>query len=322
MTETMVTAQALLETHWGRQGVLELLPGENLNYRLTTKDGETCVLKISADAHVLVDLEEAAIACLHAAGHPVPEAILTITDVTKIATTLDGAPATARLQTFISGDRWRDQGSSAKLLNAIGALVAHVHNSFDAFDHPDTDRSHRWDLAEAQQHRESIALIGDPEQRRSIEYCFHLYAACALPVLPDCPQGILHGDPNDENILVAEEKVIGLLDLGDCLRGALVQDLAITLAYALQHDNTSVEDATALVAGYDSVRRLEALEEEALFPLVLARLATSACVAASRHCASPDHATWYSHQESTPHSNRATHVTRPPRCTRHPLQRM
>lgn len=299
MTEPTAIAQTLLEKHWDRHGTLERLPGENLNYRLSMKDGETCVLKITVDSEVMVDLEEASIAWLRAAGHPVPEAITTVDDATTVTTTIDGDRVTARLQTFIAGDRWRDQKSSAGLLEAIGALLARVHESFDSFDHPDTDRTHAWDLSEAQQHREAIALIEDPKQRRAIEGCFHLHAACALPVLPDCPQGILHGDPNDENILVDENRVLGLLDLGDCLRGALVQDLAISLAYALQHDNTSLEDVAALVAGYDAVRRLDAVEEESLFPLVLARLATSACIAAGRLCKTPDHATWYSHQDTT-----------------------
>jgi 4-aminobutyrate aminotransferase-like enzyme/Ser/Thr protein kinase RdoA (MazF antagonist) len=299
LTEPMAIAQMLLEKHWDRLGTLERLPGENLNYRLSMKDGETCVLKITLDTEVMVELEEASIAWLRAAGHPMPESITSVEGTTMIATTIDGERMTARLQTFIAGDRWRDQGSSTGLLGAIGALLARVHESFDTFDHPDTARTHAWDLSEAQQHRESVALIEDPTRRRAIESCLHLHAACALPLLPDCPQGILHGDPNDENILVDDTGVLGLLDLGDCLRGALVQDLAIALAYALQHDDASLEDVAALVSGYDAVRRLEPVEEEVLFPLVLARLATSACIAACRRCKTPDHATWYAHQDTT-----------------------
>ena len=295
----MASAEELLETHWGRRGSLERLPGENLNYCIRTDKDETFVLKISIDGQVLVDLEEASIEWLRTSGHPLPEAIPTKAGETRVTTTLDGSPATARLQTFLQGDRWRDRGSNPKRLSEIGAVLARIHESFSSFDHPDGERSHMWDLAQAAQHRSSIDLIDNPVHRRSIEYCFHLYAACALPILADCPQGIIHGDPNDENILIDDEHVIGILDLGDCLRGALVQDLAISLSYALQHESTSLEDAASFIAGYDSVRRIELVEEEALFPLILARLATSACIAAERYCASPEHATWYSHQDTT-----------------------
>ena len=63
-----------------------------------------------------------------------------------------------------------------------------------------------------------------------LERCMHLYAAIALPGLEDCPKGMLHGDPNDENILLEGDRISGVLDAGDTQRGALVQDLAISLA--------------------------------------------------------------------------------------------
>ena len=45
--------------------------------------------------------------------------------------------------------------------------------------------------------------LSDPDQlRQAVEHCFHLHASCVLPLLESCPQGMLHGDFNDENILV------------------------------------------------------------------------------------------------------------------------
>ena len=291
-------AKALLTTHWGLEGMLERLPGENANYRVTTKDGHACVIKLSVDESVLVDLEEAAIKCLRGAGHPVPETIFTNTDQSVVRTTIGDEPSSARLQSFLSGSRWRDERSTPKLLFNIGVMIARVHESFQTFEHPDTHRTHQWDLATAHQHRSSIELFEDLSHRHAIELCFHLYAAYTQS-LNDCPRGVLHGDPNDENILVANDAIIGLLDLGDCVAGALIQDIAVALSYAVQHDNITLNDASALVAGYDSIRPLQPSEEEVLFPLILARLATSACIAAKRRCDDPNHATWYSHVDST-----------------------
>ena len=57
--------------------------------------------------------------------------------------------------------------------------------------------------------------------------------------------------------------------------------------------------AAGIVAGYDEIRPLDLAEQQVLFPLILARLATSACIAMVRGAANPDHATWFSHLHST-----------------------
>ena len=110
---------------------------------------------------------------------------------------------------------------------------------------------------------------------------------------------MLHGDPNDENILVDKGQVVGLLDVGDCQSGALVQDLAILLAYELQQEGMSLQSASPLLSGYQSIRPLQRLEYDALVSLAIARLATSICIAETRRVGAPDHETWFSHQEST-----------------------
>jgi len=266
---------------------------------VATGDGANFVLKITADRDVNVGLEEASIGCLDAAGHPVPGSIEASSGARAVAVDIEGERATARLQRFIPGTRWREAGQGPALLRAIGVMIARVHESLATFQHEDIHRSHPWDLAEAQRHRDSIGLIDDRAIRRTAEHCFHLHAACARPVLVACPSGALHGDLNDENILVEGDAVVGILDLGDCLHGALVQDLAIAIAYGLQHPDASLETMAELVAGYDAIRPLQDEEEAALFPLVMARLATSLCIASERRRSTPSHDTWYEHQETT-----------------------
>ncbi|MCH2149846.1 MAG: aminotransferase class III-fold pyridoxal phosphate-dependent enzyme, partial [Phycisphaerales bacterium] len=113
---------------------------------------------------------------------------------------------------------------------------------------------------------------------------------CVLPLLESCPQGMLHGDFNDENILVDGTDIIGLLDFGDCLHGALIQDLGITLAYAIEQDGMTLETAAHLIRGYESIRPLNQREQSMLAPLAMTRLATYICVNATMHAANPtDH---------------------------------
>ena len=110
----------------------------------------------------------------------------------------------------------------------------------------------------------------------------------ARPLLAACPRGIIHGDLNDENVLVAGAAVAGLIDFGDALENPLVCDLAIAVAYLTLGSSDPLTLGAAIVAGYESVRRLQPAERDALGALVRARLAVSVVVAAGRRAAGED----------------------------------
>ena len=46
---------------------------------------------------------------------------------------------------------------------------------------------------------------------------------------------LTHGDANNYNLVVKNNKVIGLLDFGDMIFAPTINDLAITLSYALMN---------------------------------------------------------------------------------------
>ena len=293
-------ATEILQEGWDVHGRLIRLPGENMNFRVEGLE-KPLVFKITTDPMGRVDLEEVVFARLRDAGMPVPTAIGDREGGVIRQVDFMGGSVSARLQEFLPGDAWRDVSSDGKLLRSIGSSMGQLHHALEGLsqDQPGVVRTHQWDLAEAGQHREPIGKIEDAELRRTVERCFHLYAAIARPRLALCPHGVIHGDGNDENLLVEDGRVVGILDVGDTQWGALIQDLAITLAYALQHEGVDLETASELVAGYESVRTLSEDERASLFPLAMARLATSAVIGAVRRSAQSDHATWFSHEQTT-----------------------
>ena len=291
---------ALLKDHWGLQGELSRLPGENLNFRLESSDAVCHVLKITNDHTFDPCVEEAVLERLRSHGIPVPNSIPTTDGSVMVDAKAGESSAIARVQSFLQGTLWRDVEPSPKRLYAIGVVIAHMHAALDGIDeeHPGLRRTHQWDLTHAGKHRSSISMLESEELRRASEHAFHLHASCAAPFLMECPQGVLHGDVTDENILFQDDSISGVLDLGDSQTGAYVLDIAISIAYALQHEGVGLDMAAELVAGYESVRELEPIERSVLFPLVLARLATSVCIAAMRRAENPDHENWFVHAET------------------------
>ena len=298
--EQLEFARRVLRTHWGRDGRLLRLPGENFN-ALVSSDGQFQVLKISGDPDAEIHLEQAVLQRLAEAALPVPLTLASTDGRHVVRLNEAGLTWQARLQRFQPGKEWRSLGSTATRLELIGRQLAEVHQALSGLERtePRSNRTHQWDLAQALQHRSGISLAPDACMRHHLERCLHLYAACALPYFADCPQGMLHGDFNDENILLDEERISGILDVGDCQRGALIQDLAICLSYALQHEGIGLQEGGRLIKGYDTVRTLTEAELDLLHPLVLARLATSTLIGLARRRTQPEHTTWFSHEDST-----------------------
>ena len=298
--EQLEFAERVLKESWNRSGRLSRLPEENLNVRVDS-EGESHVLKICLDPDAEVDLEQSVLKRLAEARLPVPASLPGVDGRHVVELKTEQATCKARLQQFQPGDQWRVLGSNPARLELIGGRLAKVHQALSGLEdlEPRSDRTHQWDLAEALQHRSAVEITSDPQVRHHLERCMHLYAASALPRLDDCPRGMLHGDLNDENILLEDERISGILDVGDCQRGALVQDLAICISYALQHEGIGLSESGCLLKGYHVVRPLEEVELEVLYPLVLARLATSALIGLTRRRAMPEHSTWFSHETST-----------------------
>ena len=299
-TGERVAVEGLLADAWRAADSISRLPGENLNLLVRFEDGGESVLKVTVDDSADVELEEAILDALDAAGIPVPSVIPGRSGERFVRFDLDGTAAIARMQRFLPGSAWRESAAAPGLGRSIGRMLAEVHAALAGFEHAGSDRSHAWDVASCGRHRGSIVHVESGSRRTILEMIMQEQAAIVEPLLGNCPQGMLHGDANDENILVDGERFAGLIDFGDALRGALVQDLGITLAYAAQHGTSpNLELAASVVAGYDEVRTLFEEERRALFPLLRSRLATSALIGAARRAESPEHATWYSHEETT-----------------------
>jgi 4-aminobutyrate aminotransferase-like enzyme/Ser/Thr protein kinase RdoA (MazF antagonist) len=291
----------LLEREYGLTGSLTRLPGEALNYRLAAADGRRFVVKVmdpatSADA---LDLEFQIVERARQAALPLhlPRFVTTITGHASAAWPAAGAGTRARVLAFVPGVAWCDRpgapaGAARPLLRHLGDVLGALDTAMDGFDHPAARRTHRWDLAAASCHRCLIPLVPDPVRRRTLEWAFQQYAAAA-PRLAALPHGVIHGDANDENVLVDGARVSGLIDFGDSLWNPVVCELAVALAYAMLDERDPLDTGAEVVAGYHARRPLSVDELAALLPLVLGRLSVTVATAAERRGIDPDHPHWF-----------------------------
>ena len=95
-------------------------------------------------------------------------------------------------------------------------------------------------------------------------------------------EAVIHGDANDSNLLVAVNrptKIAGLIDFGEIQTATHINELAITLAYALLGEDDIESAAHQIIQGYTQEFVLEAGELDVLFDLVAMRLVQSIIMA-------------------------------------------
>ena len=152
---------------------------------------------------------------------------------------------------------------SRKLLRNYGRLLSSMDRELAAFDHPSAHRELKWDLKRASWIRKHLHLTPDPA-----------LIARVLGMAQDLTNfrhSVIHGDGNDHNVLVDGDDV-AIIDFGDLHYTATVCEPAIACAYVALNKKDPLIDLAFLVEGYQD---LEEREIEALFPLILLRLAVS-----------------------------------------------
>ncbi len=295
--------QKLLKTEYELSGDISKLAGENENYLIKTKGGASFVLKLADDQTRpgFLEIEHLAVERLfHSALNiDLPRIILTRTgSIEACLLAEDPKKIRGRLLEFVEGNPWCESlPAGIEQLENLGSLIAQMNISMSGIVHPDSNRTHPWDLAKADQHRSSMMIIEDPEKRRILEWVFHVYAAIAVPLLNLLPWGLIHGDLNDDNVLVQNGRISGILDFGDCLENPVICDLAIALAYHTLDEEDPLEAAAIIIGAFHKIRPLSLDEMTVIFPLICARLAVSVIISAKRRKIDPDRKSWFVSEE-------------------------
>ena len=204
----------------------------------------------------------------------------------------------ARVIEFIEGiDLSSVTDISDVMLRNVGETVAGFNQVMRDFHHPAAQRNHRWNLVEAGQHADQIERLAEAEQRELLGWAFSAWRG-VREQLGSLPWQFIHGDAHDENILVQDDQVSGLIDFGDCCHNPTVCELATCITYMMMRGDP-LHIARVIFEGYEKLRPLSAAERGALYPLVCGRLAASLCILNERKTIDPHNPNWFGGEERT-----------------------
>ncbi len=217
-----------------------------------------------------------------------------VTDSPKILKTKKGEKSTTttdssgnirvvRLISWIEGRLWSAVNPvNNNLLFSLGEQAAHITLSLNTFDHVHAHRAFQWDISQASWTFEHLHLF-DGKQKQIAAFFQGKYKSI-LPGLETLRKGVVHNDVNDNNIIVTNDllnpKVKSVIDYGDAIYTAIINDLAIAIAYAIMNKPDPLQAALPLIQGYNKTYPLQDEELKMLYVLVAMRLIISVCKSA------------------------------------------
>ena len=297
------SAAEVARLRFGLDGRVSPLPSERDQNFLISVDGRPrAVLKIAsaAEERGILEAQQAALRHLAQTVGVTPRVLAATTGETLIEVRGDdGRSHLAWAVSYLPGAPMASAPRrSPELLRDLGRQLGVIDASLADFDHAAAHRDFYWDIANARGIvAERRPMIVDAELGAAIDTLVERFDRHTGPLLDRLPRSVVHGDPNDYNVLVgggadAESRgqsVTGIVDLGDMVYGYRIADLAIGAAYVMLDATDPVGAAANVVRGFSE--KLAPSDEElaALFGLAAMRLCVSACIAAAQLGEKPDH---------------------------------
>lgn len=291
-------AEAAVAAVYGFAGTAKRLSSErDETFLFTRGDGARFIAKIAnpAENPATLDFQDGALLHLEKAAPavPVPRLVRTLSGGQSHALAGPDGPRIMRLLTFLDGElQYRTPASEAQSHN-VGRMLAGLDTGLESYEGRPAEGKLMWDISHT---LDLCAVVGDvaPERRAAVEAVLAEFER-SLPTIGALERRqIIHNDFNPHNILVDPAEptaVAGIIDFGDMVHAAAVNDLAVALSYQLGTDNWAAR-AGAFLEGYLSARALLPAEIELLPLLARSRLAMSIIIAEWRSARFPENRTY------------------------------
>ena len=268
---------AFAEAQFGLTGTWNRLSGErDQNFRVIDAAGDEWVFKLCNPHEDAAIFDGQLSALQHIArtdpALSVPRVRLTKGGQRLVTLRHRGMDHCVLVCSFLPGNAIGTIQLSNEQLHAVGQLVARVGRALRGFFHAATATRHlAWDHRRLPELLEHIEVL-PPEQRARSQQLISEFCQYSLPTLERLRSQIIHGDVQPHNTLVHNDNVSGVIDFGDMVYGALIQDLSNTLADHLSPGTNNQRIVLHIVSGYHSITPLEEAEVDSLLPLVEARI--------------------------------------------------
>ncbi len=281
MNFSIGTIENWVANYYGIEVKASVLNGyDELNFLLTEKSGKKNILKVSNSSHDYFFLE-AQVKILQHLSKSDLAAEFQVYTLNKKGETLteiivEETTYYIRILSFLEGSFWVKAPEKNKtLFENLGSFLGKMDKNLKGFKHPGMHRHYTWDISTARDANYKMNYIQDAAKKRIADYFMLQFETEVLPTFSSYRQAYTHNDANDYNVLVKGDKIAGLIDFGDMVYTALINNVAVACTYAMLHQSDPLSAAVLVVKGYHSAYAIDEKELSILYYLIAARLCIS-----------------------------------------------
>jgi len=250
------------------------------NFLLTNNNGEKFIMKIANDSHNIHFLDAQVKIINHLSESELSR------NFQHLILNTEGEPITKiiveeinyyiRVLTYLEGTFWIDQSNNnEKLYCNLGSFLGKMDRSLENFSHPAMHRHYTWDISTAADANKKLHHINNHEVRRIVGYFLMQFETEVLPEISSLHHIYAHNDANDYNVLIDQDKIVGLIDFGDMVYTARINNVAVACTYAMLNTIDPLQAAEKVVQGYHEICKLSEKELGLLYHLIAGRLCIS-----------------------------------------------
>jgi 4-aminobutyrate aminotransferase-like enzyme/Ser/Thr protein kinase RdoA (MazF antagonist) len=290
-------AEEILFELFDIKGNASRLPGEiDINFRIKIKNEEGYILKISRpdEDQEYYDFQKDILQFIEKQGGNIIAPRVISDKFGKCNSRIKnglGEERNVRLLTWVSGRIWNTVHPRLEELHfSLGKKCGLLTKVLDLFQHPLASRKFDWDISQSLWTKEYNDLFKD-EELEIISYFQNRFES-KLTTYSELRKGIVHNDANDNNIVVSSDlispKVRAIIDYGDAIKTEIINDVAITCAYAIMSHIDPLEIANHVIKGYHSSFTLQEEDLEHLYNAIGMRLVITVTKAAINKIENPE----------------------------------
>ena len=280
-------AESIANELYNLKGDARALPGEiDYNFHLNSPAGNY-LLKISPPKsdHDSIEFQTEILDHLKSSPLESPEIIPDFNGKKQPVYTFEGDSYIIRLLTWIDGTLWSMFSPiTSDLLKQLGKTAGNLTNALQGFSHPFASRSLEWDVSQASWITNHLDLF-EGRKRAVVDLFIERFNNLKTGTLR---RAVVHNDVNDNNIILREGEVAGIIDYGDAIETEVINDVAVALAYALMGKPDILRAARELLEGYNSTFPLLEEELDELYTRTAIRLIISVTKSAINFQENPD----------------------------------
>ncbi len=196
-----------------------------------------------------------------------------------------------RLLTWIPGRVWSSVNPQLDDLRfSLGKQCGLLTHALQKFHHEEAHRTFDWDVAQSLWTANYLHLFSSEE--KALLCFFQQQFKEFQSTYTQLRKSIVHNDANDNNSIVSEDlfepKVKAIIDYGDAIYTQIINDVAITSAYAMMHQNDPLAAALPIVKGYHHSFPLQEEELLHLYIAIAMRLVISVTKSAMNKIKEPE----------------------------------